>query len=314
MMAILEEGLEDLSISRTNFDWGIPVPGPSTGSGQAAASSTCGSTRCSTTSRQSAGARTRSVSTICGPRSMQLIGKEIARFHTIIWPAMLWALGEAAPELVFAHGWITRRRSKDRQEPRQRGRSVRARRTLRRRFAALFSAARSAVRQRLLVLRREDRAAPQQRSRQRSRQSRSAFAFDVAKIPRLAVVPQRSQSGEFAGRFSTLPERVRASDPLARIPRRARIDVGSRYDAQPRDRRTQTVGACQRRPQRRTRRVAVRPLRRVCAGLPCCSHPVMPERMRRFGASSALNDPIATNWSEALRVGQARARNANDRR
>ncbi|MHB8148307.1 MAG: class I tRNA ligase family protein, partial [Vulcanimicrobiaceae bacterium] len=41
------------------------------------------------------------------PASVQLIGKEIARFHTIIWPAVLWALGEDAPELVFAHGWIT---------------------------------------------------------------------------------------------------------------------------------------------------------------------------------------------------------------
>jgi methionyl-tRNA synthetase len=38
---------------------------------------------------------------------VQLIGKEIARFHTLIWPAMLWSIGEAAPELVFAHGWIT---------------------------------------------------------------------------------------------------------------------------------------------------------------------------------------------------------------
>jgi len=38
---------------------------------------------------------------------VQLIGKEIARFHTIIWPALLWALGEKAPECVFAHGWIT---------------------------------------------------------------------------------------------------------------------------------------------------------------------------------------------------------------
>jgi len=41
------------------------------------------------------------------PASVQLIGKEIARFHTIIWPAVLWALGLAAPQQVFAHGWIT---------------------------------------------------------------------------------------------------------------------------------------------------------------------------------------------------------------
>ena len=41
------------------------------------------------------------------PASVHLIGKEIARFHTIIWPAVLWALGEEAPQNVFAHGWIT---------------------------------------------------------------------------------------------------------------------------------------------------------------------------------------------------------------
>jgi methionyl-tRNA synthetase len=38
---------------------------------------------------------------------VQLVGKEIARFHTLIWPAVLWALGLEAPKLVFAHGWIT---------------------------------------------------------------------------------------------------------------------------------------------------------------------------------------------------------------
>jgi len=41
------------------------------------------------------------------PASVQLVGKEIARFHTLIWPAILWALGLPAPDAVFAHGWIT---------------------------------------------------------------------------------------------------------------------------------------------------------------------------------------------------------------
>jgi methionyl-tRNA synthetase len=105
MMAILEEGLDDLSISRTSFDWGIPIP-ESTG--------------------QAGGgviyvwfdALLNYITAIgwseddgrfhrLWPANVQLIGKEIARFHTIIWPAVLWALGEAAPDLVFAHGWIT---------------------------------------------------------------------------------------------------------------------------------------------------------------------------------------------------------------
>jgi methionyl-tRNA synthetase len=99
MMAILEEGLDDLSISRTSFDWGVPIPGGGVVYVWLDA--------------------LLNYITAIGwsedderfhrywPASTQLIGKEIARFHTIIWPAILWALGEEAPELVFAHGWIT---------------------------------------------------------------------------------------------------------------------------------------------------------------------------------------------------------------
>jgi len=100
MMALLEEGLTDLSISRTNFDWGIPVPGPGA-SGviyvwfDALLNYISGLGWPEGTMRE------------YWPASVQLIGKEIARFHTLIWPAMLWSIGEAAPELVFAHGWIT---------------------------------------------------------------------------------------------------------------------------------------------------------------------------------------------------------------
>ena len=103
MMALLEEGLDDLSITRTNLEWGIPVP-------------------------KSAGepsgviyvwfdALLNYISALgwpdgekfrtFWPASVQLIGKEIARFHTLIWPAILWGIGEAAPQMVFAHGWIT---------------------------------------------------------------------------------------------------------------------------------------------------------------------------------------------------------------
>ncbi|MBV8067040.1 MAG: methionine--tRNA ligase [Candidatus Eremiobacteraeota bacterium] len=99
MMAILREGLEDLSISRSSLHWGVPIPNGGviyvwldallnyiTAIGWSE-----DATRFHT----------------YWPAQTQLIGKEIARFHTIVWPAILWALGEAAPELVFAHGWIT---------------------------------------------------------------------------------------------------------------------------------------------------------------------------------------------------------------
>ncbi len=99
MMAFLREGLDDLSISRTSFDWGVPIEGGGviyvwldallnyiTAIGWSEDSE---------------------LFHRYWPAQTQLVGKEIARFHTLIWPAILWALGEAAPELVFAHGWIT---------------------------------------------------------------------------------------------------------------------------------------------------------------------------------------------------------------
>ncbi len=100
MVALLEEGLEDFSISRTNFDWGIPIPG---GGGVIYVWFDALLNYISAIGWSSDPERFATY----WPASVQLIGKEIARFHTLIWPAVLWALGEQAPELVFAHGWIT---------------------------------------------------------------------------------------------------------------------------------------------------------------------------------------------------------------
>ena len=40
------------------------------------------------------------------PANVHIVGKEIMRFHTIIWPAILMALGEEVPTQVYGHGWI----------------------------------------------------------------------------------------------------------------------------------------------------------------------------------------------------------------
>jgi methionyl-tRNA synthetase len=99
MMAILQEGLEDLSISRTSFDWGVPIPD----GGVIYVWLDALLNYITAIGWSEDEARFHAL----WPAATQLVGKEIARFHTIIWPAILWALGEAAPELVFAHGWIT---------------------------------------------------------------------------------------------------------------------------------------------------------------------------------------------------------------
>ncbi len=187
MMAFLREGLDDLSVSRTNFDWGVPIPDGGVVYVWLDALlnyiTAIGWSKDETRFHA------------YWPAQLQLVGKDIARFHTIIWPAILWALGEAAPELRLRARLDHGRRSEDEQEPRQHGRSVSARRAFRRRFDSLFSAARGALRKRLLVLRREDRAAAQQRSRQRPRQPLAAHARDAARY-RDGIVPERASSDE----------------------------------------------------------------------------------------------------------------------
>jgi methionyl-tRNA synthetase len=99
MVAILNEGLDDLSISRTSFDWGVPIDGG--GVIYVWLDALLNYITAIGWSEDDARFNT------WWPAQTQLVGKEIARFHTIIWPAILWALGESAPDLVFAHGWIT---------------------------------------------------------------------------------------------------------------------------------------------------------------------------------------------------------------
>jgi methionyl-tRNA synthetase len=99
MVATLEGGLEDLCISRVNLDWGVPLPG----GGVMYVWLDALLNYITALDYADDGERFRTF----WPANVQLIGKEIARFHTIIWPAVLWALELPAPERVFAHGWIT---------------------------------------------------------------------------------------------------------------------------------------------------------------------------------------------------------------
>ena len=99
MMVTLEGGLDDLCISRVNLEWGVPLPG----GGVMYVWLDALLNYVTALDYAHEGERFRTF----WPANVQLIGKEIARFHTIVWPAVLFALGLPAPELVFAHGWIT---------------------------------------------------------------------------------------------------------------------------------------------------------------------------------------------------------------
>ena len=97
----INAGLEDLSVSRSTFDWGIPVPFDNkhviyvwidalsnyiTALGYDSDDD--------------------SLFRKYWPADFHIVGKEIMRFHTIIWPALLMALDLPLPKKVYGHGWI----------------------------------------------------------------------------------------------------------------------------------------------------------------------------------------------------------------
>ncbi len=97
----LKKGLEDLCVSRTSFKWGIPVefdPNHVVYVWIDALSNYI--------SALGYGSDDDSLYKKYWPADMHVVGKEIVRFHTIIWPAILMALGEPMPKQVFGHGWL----------------------------------------------------------------------------------------------------------------------------------------------------------------------------------------------------------------
>ncbi|MSV23787.1 methionine--tRNA ligase [Selenomonas sp. WCA-380-WT-3B 3/] len=100
MINFIKQGLDDLCISRTSFDWGIPVPiDPKH------------------VIYVWFDALTNYLTPIgflddpekfqkYWPADLHLVGKEIVRFHTIIWPCILMALDLPLPKKVYGHGWL----------------------------------------------------------------------------------------------------------------------------------------------------------------------------------------------------------------
>lgn len=94
-------GLEDLAVTRTSFDWGVPVPGDEKHviyvwiDALANYITALGYDSDDT-----------DLFDKFWPANVQLVGKEIVRFHTIYWPIMLHALGLELPKTVIGHGWL----------------------------------------------------------------------------------------------------------------------------------------------------------------------------------------------------------------
>ncbi|ABR46352.1 methionyl-tRNA synthetase [Alkaliphilus metalliredigens QYMF] len=97
----LRPGLEDLCVSRTTFDWGIPVPFDPKHVIYVWFDAVCNYiTALGYTSENEEQYKK------YWPANVHLVAKEIVRFHTIIWPAILMALEVPLPKMVYGHGWI----------------------------------------------------------------------------------------------------------------------------------------------------------------------------------------------------------------
>jgi methionyl-tRNA synthetase len=106
VMRFVEGGLKDLSVSRTSFDWGVPVPGsPGHVMYVWVDALTTYMTGVGFPDREGDWAR-------YWPADVHLIGKDIVRFHTVYWPAFLMSAKLPLPKQVFGHGFLLSRGEK----------------------------------------------------------------------------------------------------------------------------------------------------------------------------------------------------------
>jgi methionyl-tRNA synthetase len=101
MLALLDRGLEDVSVSRQSMDWGISMPGRS---GQVVW--VWFDALINYVSALGYGSSDRTRYERYWPADVHVVGKDINRFHSLIWPAMLMSAGEPLPRKVWAHGWV----------------------------------------------------------------------------------------------------------------------------------------------------------------------------------------------------------------
>jgi methionyl-tRNA synthetase len=104
VVSFVKSGLKDLSVSRATFDWGVPIPFAPGHVSYVWVDAlinyiTAVGYGSSDPADQEMFARR-------WPAQLHLIGKDIIRFHCVIWPAMLMAAGLALPQKVFAHGFL----------------------------------------------------------------------------------------------------------------------------------------------------------------------------------------------------------------
>ena len=101
MISFIKQGLEDLCISRTTFDWGIPVP-----INDKHVIYVWFDALTNYISALGYGTDHDELFQKFWPANIHLVGKDIARFHAIIWPCILMAADLPLPKQIFGHGWV----------------------------------------------------------------------------------------------------------------------------------------------------------------------------------------------------------------
>ena len=104
VISFVKQGLRDLSITRTSFDWGVKLPSEMNDPKHVMYVWLDALLNYIT----ALGYGTDEKNMHFWPATMQLVGKDILRFHAIYWPAFLMSLGLPLPKHVAAHGWWTR--------------------------------------------------------------------------------------------------------------------------------------------------------------------------------------------------------------
>lgn len=110
VIAFVKGGLRDLSISRTTFKWGIPVPDDPQHVIYVWLDALCNYITAIGYGDESKEAQQRFER--YWPAEVHMIGKEIVRFHCVYWPAFLLAAGLPLPKSIVAHGWLLFEESK----------------------------------------------------------------------------------------------------------------------------------------------------------------------------------------------------------
>src|SRR5215467_13355338 len=100
ILRLLESGLEDISISRAGQAWGIPLPFDPNSVVYVWFDALINYAAAVGYGTDDA------LFATWWPANLHIVGKDITRFHTVVWPAMLMSAGLPLPKQVFGHGWV----------------------------------------------------------------------------------------------------------------------------------------------------------------------------------------------------------------